>query len=213
MRGGSRAEALRRAGDLIEQVGIASGRSRARAYPHQLSGGERQRAMIAMAIANRPKLLIADEPTTALDVTVQARILDLLVELQRETRHGDGLRQPRSASRPRDRRRVYVMREGVVVESGPVEEVLTRPRDPYTRMLVAAEPARRGDRAAAEDARCSRRADIRVTYLQPTGLFSRARRVRAVDGVSLDAAAPARPSGSSANPDRASRRSRARCCG
>jgi ABC-type microcin C transport system duplicated ATPase subunit YejF len=177
-------QARARAGELLEQVGIAHGRARSRAYPHQLSGGERQRAMIAMAIANRPKLLIADEPTTALDVTVQAQILDLLAALQRELGMAmifvsHDLRLVRRIAR-----RVYVMRAGLIVEGGLTEDVLARPQAAYTRMLVDAEPA--GVRPAASEAATLLEArGIVVTYAQPTGLLTRARRVRAVDGVDL----------------------------
>jgi oligopeptide transport system ATP-binding protein len=173
-----------RAGELLEQVGIAHGRARARAYPHQLSGGERQRAMIAMAIANRPKLLIADEPTTALDVTVQAQILDLLVALQRELGMAmvfvsHDLRLVRRIAR-----RVYVMHAGLIVEAGLTEELLARPKVAYTRMLVDAEPV--GVKPPASEAGTLLEArGIVVTYAQPTGLLTRARRIRAVDGVDL----------------------------
>jgi oligopeptide transport system ATP-binding protein len=183
--GASRAAALARAGDLIEQVGIANGRSRSRAYPHQLSGGERQRAMIAMAIANRPALLIADEPTTALDVTMQARILDLIVGLQRELGMAMIFVSHDLALVRRMARRIYVMRDGLIVESGSTEEVLTRPREAYTRMLVAAEPTRAAPRRSTRAPVLLEATDVRVTYLQPTSVFGRGRRVRAVDGVSL----------------------------
>jgi oligopeptide transport system ATP-binding protein len=181
----SRREARTRASDLLEQVGIAHGRARARAYPHQLSGGERQRAMIAMAIANRPKLLIADEPTTALDVTVQAQILDLLVALQRELGMAmifvsHDLRLVRRIAR-----RVYVMRAGLVVEAGLTVEVLAHPRAAYTRTLVDAEPAGAKPPPPAEAGTLLEAREIVVTYTQPTGVLTRARRVRAVDGVSL----------------------------
>jgi len=177
--------AYARAGELLKQVGIAGGGARARAYPHQLSGGERQRAMIAMAIGNRPKLLIADEPTTALDVTVQAQILDLLLALQREIGMAmvfvsHDLRLVRRIAR-----RLYVMRAGVVVEAGLTEEVLARPRAAYTRMLVDAEPVGAKPPPPAEAGTLLEARDIVVTYFQPTGLFARARRVRAIDGVSL----------------------------
>ena len=102
--GATRSEARARAADLLDQVGIADARARLNAYPHELSGGERQRAMIAMAIANRPSLLVADEPTTALDVTVQAQILDLLAELQRSLGMAMVVYQPRLAARSADRR-------------------------------------------------------------------------------------------------------------
>jgi ABC-type microcin C transport system duplicated ATPase subunit YejF len=135
------AEARRRAAALIEAVGIRGGGARASAYPHELSGGERQRVMIAMAIANEPRLIVADEPTTALDVAVQAQILDLLGGLRRRLgaaliviSHDLGLMR-RLADR------VYVMRDGAIVESGPAARVLARPAARYTQMLVAAEPA------------------------------------------------------------------------
>ena len=127
--------------DLLTKVGIADPQSRLSAYPHQLSGGQRQRVMIAMALANGPELLIADEPTTALDVTIQAQILDLLADLKRS----EGLsllfitHDLTIVRRIADR--VAVMKDGEVVETGPVEDVFTTPRHPYTRSLLAAEPA------------------------------------------------------------------------
>ncbi len=183
--GAGRREARARAGDLLEQAGIANGRARARAYPHQLSGGERQRAMIAMAIANRPKLLIADEPATALDATVQARILELLMGLKRELGMAmvfvsHDLRLVRRIAS-----RVYVMREGLVVEQGSTAEVLGHPRAAYTRVLVDAEPSGVKPAPAPDAPVVLEARDIAVTYRQPAGLFS-ARRVRAVDGVSLN---------------------------
>ena len=126
--------------DLLDQVGIRDAAKRLKAYPHQLSGGQRQRVMIAMALANRPKLLIADEPTTALDVTVQAQILQLLDELKREEgmsmlfiTHDLGI-----VRRIADR--VCVMTKGKIVESGPTEEIFTNPQHAYTKHLLAAEP-------------------------------------------------------------------------
>jgi oligopeptide transport system ATP-binding protein len=183
--GATQIQARTRAGDLLEQVGLAHGRSRARAYPHQLSGGERQRAMIAMAIANRPRLLIADEPTTALDVTVQAQILDLLVALQRELGVAmifvsHDLRLVRRIAQ-----RVYVMRAGVVIEAGATETVLARPSASYTRTLVDAEPSGAKPPPPAAAPILMEARDLVVTYLQPAGLLTRARRVRAVEGVSL----------------------------
>ncbi len=126
--------------DLLTKVGIADPESRLASYPHQLSGGQRQRVMIAMALANGPELLIADEPTTALDVTIQAQILELLAELKRS----EGLsllfitHDLTIVRRIADR--VAVMKDGEVVETGPVEEVFTNPQHPYTRSLLAAEP-------------------------------------------------------------------------
>jgi microcin C transport system ATP-binding protein len=126
--------------ELLTQVGIPDPESRLKSYPHQLSGGQRQRVMIAMALANEPDLLIADEPTTALDVTVQAQILALLAEIR--TRLGMSLlfitHDLGIVRRIADR--VCVMNGGKIVEQGPVEQVFTAPKHPYTRALLAAEP-------------------------------------------------------------------------
>ena len=125
--------------ELLEQVGIRNPRDRLTAYPHELSGGQRQRVMIAMALANNPDLLIADEPTTALDVTIQAQILDLLAELKERTglsmlfiTHDLGI-----VRRIADR--TCVMRYGEIVEQGPTAELFANPQHPYTKMLLAAE--------------------------------------------------------------------------
>jgi microcin C transport system ATP-binding protein len=126
--------------DLLNQVGIPDPAGRLQSYPHQLSGGQRQRVMIAMALANEPDLLIADEPTTALDVTVQAQILQLLKDVQ--TRLGMAMlfitHDLGIVRKLADR--VCVMKEGKIVEQGPVERVFTAPEHPYTRALLAAEP-------------------------------------------------------------------------
>jgi len=126
--------------DLLQQVGIPDPAGRLKSYPHQLSGGQRQRVMIAMALANEPDLLIADEPTTALDVTVQAQILRLLKDLQ--TRLGMAMlfitHDLGIVRKLADR--VCVMKEGKIVEQGPVERVFTAHEHPYTRALLAAEP-------------------------------------------------------------------------
>jgi microcin C transport system ATP-binding protein len=126
--------------ELLTEVGLPDPASRLGAYPHQLSGGQRQRVMIAMALANRPKLLIADEPTTALDVTVQAQILKLLKELQQK--HGMAMlfitHDLGVVRRIADR--VAVMQKGRIVETGPTEQVFSSPRHDYTKMLLAAEP-------------------------------------------------------------------------
>jgi microcin C transport system ATP-binding protein len=126
--------------ELLSQVGIPDPAARLASYPHQLSGGQRQRVMIAMALANEPDLLIADEPTTALDVTVQAQILKLLKDLQSRLgmamlfiTHDLGIVRKIAE-------RVCVMKEGRIVERGEVERVFTRPEHPYTRELIAAEP-------------------------------------------------------------------------
>ena len=136
----AREAALTAAIELLEQVGIAEPQRRAKAYPHELSGGMRQRVMIAMAMACRPELLIADEPTTALDVSVQAQILDLMLELQRD--HGTALlfisHNFGVISEMADR--VQVMYAGKVVEEGPTATVLSAPQHPYTAGLLQTLP-------------------------------------------------------------------------
>src|SRR5215813_11189343 len=136
----SNAMARARTLELLRQVGIPEPETRLKSYPHQLSGGQRQRVMIAMALANEPDLLIADEPTTALDVTVQAQILALLADIRARTgmsllfiTHDLGI-----VRRIADR--VCVMNGGKIVEHGPVEQVFTAPKHPYTKALLAAEP-------------------------------------------------------------------------
>ena len=126
--------------ELLDAVGIPNARERAEAYPHQMSGGQRQRVMIATALACRPKILIADEPTTALDVTVQAQIFDLLHELRRQTgtamiliTHDMGVVAERAE-------RMIVMYAGRKVEEGPVADVIATPRHPYTRGLISCVP-------------------------------------------------------------------------
>jgi peptide/nickel transport system ATP-binding protein len=133
----SKAAARDRAVDLLDLVGIPEPHRRVDNYPHEFSGGMRQRAMIAMALANEPKLLIADEPTTALDVTVQAQILDLLRDLQKEfgsaivlITHDLGVIAEISDD-------VLVMYAGTVVETGPVEEIFSAPQHPYTWGLLS----------------------------------------------------------------------------
>ncbi|WP_298920323.1 ABC transporter ATP-binding protein [uncultured Roseobacter sp.] len=134
-------EARARILDLLEQVGIQDAESRITSYPHQLSGGQRQRVMIAMALANKPDVLIADEPTTALDVTIQAQILDLLKELK--DRMGMGLlfitHDLGIVRRIADR--VCVMQKGEIVETGPTREIFESPKHPYTIKLLSAEPS------------------------------------------------------------------------
>ena len=143
-RGADRKAALAAAIDLLDSVGIPDAKRRAGQYPHELSGGMRQRATIAMALACDPTLLIADEPTTALDVTIQAQILDLLLKLQRErgmamlfVTHNLGVVAEIA-------HRVAVMYAGRIVEEGPVDEVFSNPRHPYTIGLLASMP-RLGD--------------------------------------------------------------------
>ncbi len=131
-------KAKQRVIQLLERVGISNAKNRLNAYPHQLSGGQRQRVMIAMALANGPKLLVADEPTTALDVTIQAQILDLLDDLKRDEgmsmlfiTHDLGI-----VGQIADR--VCVMQNGLIVETGVTSEIFSNPRHPYTQKLLNA---------------------------------------------------------------------------
>ena len=134
------AEARRVAADVLDRVGISRARERLDAYPHEFSGGMRQRAMIAMAIACRPKLLIADEPTTALDVTVQAQIVNLLAELRRDLGLAILFISHNLDLVAEIVDRVCVMYGGKLVEEGPVEAVFAAGRHPYTRLLEACVP-------------------------------------------------------------------------
>src|ERR1700739_4361765 len=172
--------------ELLTQVGIPDPETRLASYPHQLSGGQRQRVMIAMALANEPDLLIADEPTTALDVTVQAQILTLLAEIR--ARLGMSL-----LFIPHDLgivRRiadvVCVMNNGKIVEQGPVEQVFTAPKHPYTRALLAAEP--KPDPAPPRpDSPVVMSADgLKVWFPVKRGLLRKTvGHIKGVDGVSL----------------------------
>ncbi|WP_428983196.1 ABC transporter ATP-binding protein [Phytohabitans maris] len=143
-----RAEARERTVQMLDRVGIPQPARRARQYPHEFSGGMRQRAMIAMALVNDPDLLIADEPTTALDVTVQAQILDLLEGLQKEFNSAIVLITHDLGVVSQVADDVLVMYGGRAVEHGSVEQVLRRPQHPYTWGLLASVPSLRGDAAA-----------------------------------------------------------------
>jgi microcin C transport system ATP-binding protein len=172
--------------ELLRQVGIPDPERRMESYPHELSGGQRQRVMIAMAIANKPDLLIADEPTTALDVTVQAQILDLLREMR--TRLGMAiLLITHDLSIVRTMAdRVAVMRQGEIVETAAAVELFANPRHPYTQMLLAAEP--KGPPLPVQpDAPEILRGDaIQVRFPIRTGVFRRVTdHVHAVAGVDL----------------------------
>jgi len=172
--------------ELLEKVGIRDAESRLGAYPHQLSGGQRQRVMIAMALANEPDLLIADEPTTALDVTVQAQILQLLRDLQAETgmamlfiTHDLGIVR-------RMAKRVCVMTKGRIVEAGPTEEVFTHPEHAYTRHLLAAEPKGDPPKADLDAPVVMKGEDIKVWFPIKRGLLRKVvGHVKAVDGVDV----------------------------
>lgn len=139
------ADARARILDLLDRVGIRDAESRLGAYPHQLSGGQRQRVMIAMALANKPDILIADEPTTALDVTIQAQILELLAELKKSENMGLLFITHDLGIVRRVADKVCVMKDGEIVESGPTEEIFSNPRHAYTQKLLAAEPSGQPD--------------------------------------------------------------------
>jgi peptide/nickel transport system ATP-binding protein/oligopeptide transport system ATP-binding protein len=143
-RGVSSAEARRIAAEALERVGIRDAGRRLASYPHEFSGGMRQRALIAMAIACRPRLLIADEPTTALDVTVQAQIVDLIAELRRELNLAVVFISHNLQLVAEIVDRVVVMYGGKVVEDGPVEAIERAPRHPYTSLLKACVPSLSG---------------------------------------------------------------------
>jgi microcin C transport system ATP-binding protein len=172
--------------ELLNQVGIREPEKRLKAYPHELSGGQRQRVMIAMALANRPELLIADEPTTALDVTVQAQILELLRQLKGQ--HGMSMlfitHDLGIVRKFADR--VCVMTKGKIVETGTVEEVFTNPKHDYTRHLLASEP--RGEPPLSDTSKpiVMQGSDIRVWFPIKAGLMRRVvDHVKAVDGIDL----------------------------
>ncbi len=181
-----RAAARARTLELLRLVGLSEAEQRLGAYPHQLSGGQRQRVMIAMALANEPDLLIADEPTTALDVTIQAQILDLLRRLQRSMgmallliTHDLGIVRAMAA-------RVCVMTEGEIVEAGPTAEIFERPQHPYTRRLVEAEPRGAPNRIAPDAPVIMAAQDVRVWFPVKRGVLRRtAGHIKAVDGVSI----------------------------
>ncbi|CAN5361823.1 ABC transporter ATP-binding protein [soil metagenome] len=181
-----RAAARKRALELLRLVGIGNPEKRLASYPHELSGGQRQRVMIAMALANDPDLLVADEPTTALDVTIQAQILDLIADLRQRLgmavlfiTHDLGIVR-------RFADRVYVMRGGEVVESGPTAAVIGAPQHPYTRMLVAAQPAGEKPAPPADAPVLLDAAGIGVTFTAGGGFLSGPPLlIRAVDQVAL----------------------------
>ncbi|WP_225026966.1 ABC transporter ATP-binding protein [Xinfangfangia pollutisoli] len=182
----SRAKAHARALDLLRLVHLPEPERRMNAWPHELSGGQRQRVMIAMALSNDPELLIADEPTTALDVTIQAEILSLMQELQQ--RLGMAIlfitHDLHVVRRIADR--VIVMRRGEKVEEGPVEAIFTAPQAAYTRALIDAEPSGHKTPVPENAPLVLEARDITVSYGRRTGFLSRKRPgFRAVDGLSL----------------------------
>jgi microcin C transport system ATP-binding protein len=187
LHGGVRGAAARqRTLELLTQVGIPDPETRLASYPHQLSGGQRQRVMIAMALANEPDLLIADEPTTALDVTVQAQILALLADIRARLgmsllfiTHDLGI-----VRRIADR--VCVMNGGKIVEKGPVEQVFESPQHPYTRELLAAEPKPDPAPPRPESPVVISTDDLKVWFPVRRGLLRKTvGHIKAVDGVTL----------------------------
>src|SRR5437762_5418493 len=172
--------------ELLSQVGIPDPQSRLASYPHQLSGGQRQRVMIAMALANEPDLLIADEPTTALDVTVQAQILSLLKQLQMRLgmamlfiTHDLGIVRKLADT-------VCVMKEGKIVEHGAVERVYTKPEHAYTRALLAAQPKPDPAPVNIEAPVVVETKELKVWFPIKRGVLRRVvGHIKAVDGVSV----------------------------
>ena len=173
--------------ELLQLVGLADAEKRLTAYPHELSGGQRQRVMIAMALANEPKLLIADEPTTALDVTIQAQILELLHDLQAKFHmsmlfitHDLGIVQKMAS-------RVCVMNQGEIVETGPTRQIFDAPTHPYTKHLLEAEPSGAALEPAAGAPRIMHTDNLKVWFPIKTGLMRRTTDyIRAVDGITVD---------------------------
>jgi microcin C transport system ATP-binding protein len=179
--------AKKRVVELLTQVGIPDPAGRLHSYPHQLSGGQRQRVMIAMALANEPELLIADEPTTALDVTVQAQILRLLKDLQ--TRLGMAMlfitHDLGIVRKIADR--VCVMNHGKIVEQGEVNRVFEKPEHPYTRALLTAEPARDPAPLQPTEPSMVKTDDLKVWFPIKRGVLrSTVGHIKAVDGVSIE---------------------------
>nr|WP_245215518.1 ABC transporter ATP-binding protein [Pararoseomonas baculiformis] len=182
-----RGDALRqRVIELLQRAGLGAAAERLDAYPHQLSGGQRQRVMIAIALANDPRLLIADEPTTALDVTIQAQVLELLAKLKRELGMAMLLITHDLAIVRRYADRVVVMKDGAAVEQGLVSEVFSRPKHPYTTMLLETQPHGRAAPLPADAPEILRAEGVKVHFPVRRGLFRRVvGHVKAVDGVDL----------------------------
>jgi microcin C transport system ATP-binding protein len=182
----TRAQARRRTIELLELVRLPDAKNRLTAWPHQLSGGQRQRVMIAMALANEPDLLIADEPTTAVDVTIQAQILQLLGDLQRDLGMAillitHDLTIVRSVAK-----RVCVMTQGILVEDGPTERVFENPSHDYTKKLLAAEPKGAPTPSDPSAPPVMATKDMKVWFPIRRGLLRRTvSHIKAVDGVSV----------------------------
>ena len=183
----SRKDALARAVELLREVQVPEPEARVNQYPHQLSGGQRQRVMIAMALANNPDVLIADEPTTALDVTVQAEILNLIKALKEKTGMAVILITHDLTVVRQFADHVYVMQHGQVREEGPTEALFANPQHPYTRRLLGSEPKGRANPNGVTDETVLEGRDVRVTFtLRKGGVFRGTyHELHAVDGLSL----------------------------
>ncbi len=182
-----RAAAREKALELLLKVGLRDAEQRLNAYPHQLSGGQRQRVMIAMALANEPDILIADEPTTALDVTVQAQILELLAELQAEMGMAMLLITHDLSVVRKMAPRVCVMKEGAIVERGETAKVLSNPEHAYTKHLIASEPKGQPSPKDPGAKTVMTTEDLKVWFPVRKGLMRRiVGHVKAVDGISLE---------------------------
>ncbi len=172
--------------ELLHLVGLPEAERRIGALPHELSGGQRQRVMIAMALANDPDILIADEPTTALDVTIQAQILQLLKELQQKFHMALLLITHDLGIVRKVADKVCVMCQGKIVEAGPVADIFTAPQHPYTQKLLAAEPKGKPNKAPPEAPMIMETQDIRVWFPIRRGIIRRTvGHIKAVDGVSF----------------------------
>ncbi|MCO4823812.1 MAG: ABC transporter ATP-binding protein, partial [Amylibacter sp.] len=172
--------------DLLEKVGIRNAASRLDDYPHQLSGGQRQRVMIAMALANGPDLLIADEPTTALDVTIQAQILDLLEDIQKAEGMGMLFITHDLTIVRKIADRVCVMQHGKIVETGPTKDIFENPQHPYTKTLLAAETTGTPDPVAEDAEEILSTKDFRVWFPIKRGIMrNTVDHIKAVNGASF----------------------------
>jgi microcin C transport system ATP-binding protein len=182
-----RVAARERVIDLLKQVGLHDAESRLQAYPHQLSGGQRQRVMIAMALANDPDLLIADEPTTALDVTIQAQILALLKELQQKRGMSMLLITHDLGIVRKVADHVCVMTEGRIVEQGDTATIFDNPQHSYTQHLLAAEPKGKPASAAADAPIVVEATDLKIWFPIKRGVLRKVvGHIKAVDGVSVE---------------------------
>ncbi len=185
-RGMGSAQVRARVIELLHLVGLPEAERRLGALPHELSGGQRQRVMIAMALANEPDILVADEPTTALDVTIQAQILKLLKDLQEQFHmalllitHDLGIVRKMADH-------TCVMNNGLIVEHGPTESIFARPRHPYTQRLLAAEPKGKPNKAAADAPVIMETTDLKVWFPIRRGVIRRTvGHIKAVDGITM----------------------------